>query len=44
MSQRNYEIKAYAQDPESLNKRTAYAEALQKDIRQKDLTKSRLLI
>ena len=37
MSQRNYEIKAYAQDPESLVKRTAYAEALQKDVMQKDL-------
>ena len=37
MSQRNYEIKAYAQDPESLIKRTAYAEALARDMRQKDL-------
>ncbi len=37
MSQRNYEIKAYAQDPESLHKRTAYAEALQKDVMQKNL-------
>jgi len=37
MSQRNYEIKAYAQDPESLIKRTAYAESLMRDMRQKDL-------
>ena len=37
MSQRNYEIKAYAQDPESLHKRTAYAEALQRDMMEKDL-------
>ena len=37
MSQRNYEIKAYAQDPESLKKRTDYAERLQKDIMQKEL-------
>ena len=37
MSQRNYEIKAYAQDPESLVKRTKYAESLQRDMMQKDL-------
>ena len=39
MSQRSYEIKAYAQDPESIMKRTAYAEALQRDMMQKDLIK-----
>jgi hypothetical protein len=37
MSQRNYDIKAYAQDPESIMKRTAYAEALQRDMMQKDV-------
>ena len=37
MSQRNYEIKAYAQDPKSLNKRTMFAEALQRDMVQKNL-------
>ena len=37
MSQRNYEIKAYAQDPESLVKRTKYAESLQRDMMEKDL-------
>ena len=37
MSQRNYEIKAYAQDPQSVKKRTDYAERLQKDIMQKKL-------
>jgi len=37
MSQRSYEIKAYAQDPESIMKRTAYAEALQRDMTQKDI-------
>jgi len=37
MSQRNYDIKAYAQDPESIMKRTTYAEALQRDMMQKDL-------
>ena len=37
MSQRSYEIKAYAQDPESIMKRTAYAEALQRDMMQKDV-------
>ena len=35
MSQRSYEIKAFAQDPESIIKRTAYAEALQRDMMQK---------
>jgi len=39
MSQRSYDIKAYAQDPESIMKRTAYAEALQRDMMQKDLIK-----
>jgi len=37
MSQRNYDIKAYAQDPESIMKRTAYAEALQRDMMQKNI-------
>ncbi len=37
MSQRNYEIKAFAQDPESIMKRTAYAEAIQRDMMQKQL-------
>jgi hypothetical protein len=37
MSQRTYDIKAFAQDPESIMKRTAYAEALQRDMMQKDL-------
>ena len=37
ISQRNYEIKAFAQDPESIMKRTAYAESLQRDMMQKDL-------
>jgi len=37
ISQRNYEIKAYAQDPESIMKRTAYAEAIQRDMTQKKL-------
>jgi len=36
MSQRSYDIKAYAQDPESIMKRTAYAEALQVDMMQKN--------
>ena len=35
MSQRNYEVKAFAQDPESIMKRTAYAESLQRDMTQK---------
>ena len=37
MSQRSYEVKAYAQDPESIMKRTKYAEALHRDMRQKAL-------
>tara|TARA_R100000654_G_scaffold8990_5_gene20898 strand:- start:860 stop:2956 length:2097 start_codon:yes stop_codon:yes gene_type:complete len=37
MSQRNYEIKAFAQDPASILKRTAYAEGLKMDMMQKDL-------
>ena len=37
ISQRNYEIKAYAQDPESIHKRTLYAEALQRDMMQKQM-------
>ncbi len=37
MSQRNYEIKAFAQDSESIMKRTAYAEAIQRDMMQKQL-------
>ena len=37
MSQRNYEIKAFAQDPESIMKRTKYAEAIQRDMMQKEL-------
>jgi hypothetical protein len=32
MSQRNYEIKSYAQDPESQKKRTQYAETLLRDM------------
>ena len=32
MSQRNYEIKSYAQDPESQKKRTTYAETLLRDM------------
>ena len=39
MSQRSYDIKAFAQDPESIMKRTTYAEALQRDMMQKDLIK-----
>ncbi len=37
MSQRTYDIKAYAQDPESIAKRTLYAEGLYRDMIQKDL-------
>ena len=37
MSQKSYEIKAYAQDPESLLKRTKYADGLYRDILQKEL-------
>ena len=32
MSQRSYEIKAFAQDPESLKKRTNYVERIQRDM------------
>ena len=32
MSQRSYEIKAFAQDPESLKKRTDYVERIQRDM------------
>ena len=39
MSQRNYEISAYAQDPVSLVKRTQYAEALHRDMIHKELIK-----
>ena len=39
ISQRNYQIKAYAQDPESVMKRTAYAESLQRDMTQKNIIK-----
>ncbi len=37
MSQRSYEIKTFAQDPESILKRTSYAESLQRDMTQKAL-------
>ena len=37
MSQRNYEIKAFAQDPKSISKRTKYAEGIQFDMMQKDV-------
>tara|TARA_Y100001937_G_scaffold89969_1_gene121680 strand:- start:115 stop:2523 length:2409 start_codon:yes stop_codon:yes gene_type:complete len=37
MSQRNYEIKAFAQDPKSILKRTKYAEGIQFDMMQKDV-------
>ena len=37
IASKNYDLKAYAQDPESIMKRTAYAEALQRDMMQKDL-------
>ena len=37
MSQRNYEIKAYAVDPFSTKKRTEYAKALMRDVRERDL-------
>ena len=39
MSQRSYDIKAFAQDPASIKKRTKYAEALNRDMREKDLIK-----
>jgi len=37
MSQRSYEIKAFAQDPESIQSRTIYAEGVQRNMRQKAL-------
>jgi hypothetical protein len=37
MSQRTYDVKAFAQDPESIMKRTEYAANLQRDMMQKDL-------
>ena len=37
MSDRQYSVKTFAQDPESINKRTKYAEALHKDMLQKKL-------
>ena len=40
MSQKSYEIKAFAQDPESLQARTRYAEELNMDIQQKELQQS----
>ena len=36
ISNKDYDIKAYAQDPESLKKRTNYAKALAKDIFSKE--------
>jgi len=36
MSQRNYEVKTMAQDPESLQKRTNYAQRIIQDIEQKE--------
>ncbi len=36
MSQRAYQIKAFAQDPESLKKRTSYAERIMRDMVAKD--------
>ena len=36
MSQRNYEVKTMAQDPESLQKRTDYAQRIIQDIEQKE--------
>jgi hypothetical protein len=36
MSQRSYEIKAFAQDPESLKKRTNYAERIMRDMMAKE--------
>jgi len=39
MSQRSYDIKAFAQDPASIKKRTKYAEALNRDMQEKDLIK-----
>ena len=37
MAQRVYDIKAYAQDPESVNERTKYAEAIMRDMYGKEL-------
>jgi len=37
MTQRNYDIKVYSQDPFGVAKRTAYMEAIQKDMRSKEL-------
>tara|TARA_R110000796_G_scaffold100376_1_gene209041 strand:- start:1313 stop:3724 length:2412 start_codon:yes stop_codon:yes gene_type:complete len=37
MSNKTYDIKAYAQDPESMKKRTGYAEAILKDMYSQDL-------
>ena len=37
MSQRNYEIKAFAVDPFSTNKRTEYAKELMRDVKERDL-------
>ena len=37
MSQRNYEIKAYAVDPFSTKKRTEYAKELMRDVQERDL-------
>jgi len=37
MSNKTYDIKAFAQDPESMKKRTGYAEAILRDMYSKDL-------
>jgi hypothetical protein len=37
MTQRNYDIKAYSQDPSGINKRTNYMNAILKDMRRKEL-------
>ena len=37
MSQKTYDIKAYAQDPESLQARTSYAQSILRDMYSKDL-------
>ena len=37
MTQRNYDIKAYSQDPFGVRKRTKYMEAILKDMRSKEL-------
>tara|TARA_R110002167_G_scaffold53360_2_gene153066 strand:+ start:721 stop:3117 length:2397 start_codon:yes stop_codon:yes gene_type:complete len=37
MTQRNYDIKVFSQDPFGVAKRTAYMEAIQKDMRAKEL-------